>query len=268
MQLEEIGKNRHLISYKIKGNYVILFTENEKIKILESTFSNFNLVIGQEIKQDLLKEIAFYDRKEEIKLYIESILNKRPYNVKQIYTKASAKFNSPKEVKVAIKELKEFRILDDKEYVDNYLDYFNKNNFGKYYIINFFIEQGVNRRVIDKIEFSDENEKNKAFNYFNSVKNKYVSNNFTKQKKKIYDSMIVRGFDAEVIIDLLSSLELDKDKERKNLLKDYKKAKAKLSNQYVGPMLVSRVVNRLINLGYELSMIKETIESEEEHLDD
>ena len=75
--------------------------------------------------------------------------------------------------------------------------------------------------------------------------------------------MILRGFDPEVIIDLLSHLEINTDKERKNLAKDYRKAKIKLSNKFEGSMLESRIVNRLINLGYELPMIREVINEEE-----
>ena len=37
----------------------------------------------------------------------------------------------------------------------------------------------------------------------------------------------------------------------------------KLSNKFEGSMLESRIVNRLINLGYELPMIREVINEEE-----
>ena len=162
-----------------------------------------------------------------------------------------------------MKDLKQSSIVDEKDYIDNYLEYFKKNNYGKYFIMNYFIEQGTRKDFVNKLVFNEDEEKEKARNYFDSVKNKYVGSNFTKQKKKLYDLMILRGFDPEVIIDLLSHLEINTDKERKNLAKDYRKAKIKLSNKFEGSMLESRIVNRLINLGYELSMIREVINEEE-----
>ena len=263
MQLEEIGSIRHLINYKIKGNHAILLTENEKIKIFLATFNYFKLKINQEISRNLLVEIARYDKREEVKIYLKGLLYKRPYNEKQLYQKALAKFDSPKEVALAMKDLKQSSIVDEKDYIDNYLEYFKKNNYGKYFIMNYFIEQGTRKDFVNKLVFNEDEEKEKARNYFDSVKNKYVGSNFTKQKKKLYDLMILRGFDPEVIIDLLSHLEINTDKERKNLAKDYRKAKIKLSNKFEGSMLESRIVNRLINLGYELPMIREVINEEE-----
>ena len=131
MQLEEIGSIRHLINYKIKGNHVILLTENEKIKIFLATFNYFKLKINQEINRNLLVEIARYDKREEVKIYLKGLLYKRPYNEKQLYQKALAKFDSPKEVALAMKDLKQSSIVDEKDYIDNYLEYFKKNNYGK-----------------------------------------------------------------------------------------------------------------------------------------
>ena len=113
MQLEEIGSIRHLINYKIKGNHVILLTENEKIKIFLATFNYFKLKINQEISRNLLVEIARYDKREEVKIYLKGLLYKRPYNEKQLYQKALAKFDSPKEVALAMKDLKQSSIFDD-----------------------------------------------------------------------------------------------------------------------------------------------------------
>ena len=185
MQLEEIGSIRHLINYKIKGNHVILLTENEKIKIFLATFNYFKLKINQEISRNLLIEIARYDKREEVKIYLKGLLYKRPYNEKQLYQKALAKFDSPKEVALAMKDLKQSSIVDEKDYIDNYLEYFKKNNYGKYFIMNYFIEQGTRKDFVNKLAFNEDEEKEKARNYFDSVKNKYVGSNFTKQKKKI-----------------------------------------------------------------------------------
>ena len=123
----------------------------------------------------------------------------------------------------------------------------------------------MKEELIKKLDFDEENEKRKALNYFDSIKNKFVSNNFAKQKKKIYDRMLQRGFNISVILDVLNNLKINEESEKERLRKDFKKVKMKYfitnDNQVDAN---SKIVNKLINKGYSLEDINEIIESDED----
>ena len=123
----------------------------------------------------------------------------------------------------------------------------------------------MKEELIKKLDIKKKKEKRKALNYFDSIKNKFVSNNFAKQKKKIYDRMLQRGFNITVILDVLNNLKINEESEKERLRKDFKKAKMKYfitnDNQVDAN---SKIVNKLINKGYSLEDINEIIESDED----
>lgn len=267
MRLEEVGKNELTIkNIKDKGSKVIVtFNNDDKIKLLHTTFLEFNLHEGDILDIELGKEIRNFEEKQEIIRYLKGLILKKPYNEKELFKKAYSKFKNFHSIKDAIKELKAYSLIDDKEYIDNYLDYFNKNNYGKYFIINFFRTSGLKEELTSNLVFDANTEKNKAKNYFDSIKNKFVSNNFAKQKKKIYDRMLQRGFDIDVIVDLINSLKVDETREKERLEKDFKKAKMKyfITNDNEVDAN-SKVINKLIDKGYTLEDINEVIDSDED----
>lgn len=265
MHLEEVGKTELIIKeIKDKGSKVILiFTNDEKLKIYKTTYLKFNLASGEVITPELGKEIVKFETQEEIVKYLKGLIAKRPYTEKVLLKKALAKFRDYHLVKNAINDLKSFKLIDDKDYIENYLDYFDKNNFGQYFIINFFRSNGLSEKMINELNFDEENEKRKAKNYFDSVKNKVVSNNFAKQKKKIYERMLLRGFNIEIILDVLNDLKIDIKAEHEKLERDYRKVKNKyfMTND-VKLDVNAKIVNKLIDKGYNLDDINEIIEKD------
>ncbi len=265
MHLEEVGKTELIIKeIKDKGSKVILiFTNDEKLKIYKTTYLKFNLASGEVITPELGKEIVKFETQEEIVKYLKGLIAKRPYTEKVLLKKALAKFRDYHLVKNAINDLKSFKLIDDKDYIENYLDYFDKNNFGQYFIINFFRSNGLSEKMINELNFDEENEERKAKNYFDSVKNKVVSNNFAKQKKKIYERMLLRGFNIEIILDVLNDLKIDIKAEHEKLERDYRKVKNKyfMTND-VKLDANAKIVNKLIDKGYNLDDINEIIEKD------
>ena len=265
MHLEEVGKTELIIKeIKDKGSKVILiFTNDEKLKIYKTTYLKFNLASGEVITPELGKEIVKFETQEEIVKYLKGLIAKRPYTEKVLLKKALVKFRDYHLVKNAINDLKSFKLIDDKDYIENYLDYFDKNNFGQYFIINFFRSNGLSEKMINELNFDEENEERKAKNYFDSVKNKVVSNNFAKQKKKIYERMLLRGFNIEIILDVLNDLKIDIKAEHEKLERDYRKVKNKyfMTND-VKLDANAKIVNKLIDKGYNLDDINEIIEKD------
>ena len=268
MQLEDTG--RKILSIKQKGNKYIVEFPFSKVKLHSSTFNKFDLKVGDVISESLAYEIASFEKKEEILSYAKSLASKKPYSERDLIKLINKKFACPKELRLALKELKKSNILDDEVFLKNYLTYFDENLYGKYYILNFCKSHGVTETAIRKITFDDNKEALKAKEYFESIKNKFLRFTFAKQKRKIYDAMLERGFSVDAILNVLDNLKIDVDKEQKELIKDYKKIKNKvLTKSTNGIDKYSKIVNKLIDKGYSLSMIHRAMSLDKEgKLDD
>lgn len=266
MQQENTGKFIEIIKIKVKDDKVIVEykeeEQNKKVKIMYKTFENHNFKEGT-MKLSEFLFILKSDYQNEIRKYIINLMVKKPYSKKDVIEKCNNKFcEYPKDlINDVIEELEDEKIIDDKEYVLTYLEYFNSSFYGKYYIMNYFKGKNIDSKILDKLTFEYNDEKEKAKKYFDLIKNKYVSSNFIKQKKKIYEAMLRRGFDNEIINSVLSSLNVDKEKEKKLLLKDYKKAKEKFQKLEEFERK-DKIISSLVNKGYRYGEIIDLIHNE------
>lgn len=263
----EIGNINVLKEISAKEEYVTLNFDSFKLKILPETYEEFRFCVGIEYEKDTILECIAKNQKNEIVRYGINKFSKKNYCSNEIKNKIYKKFDDyPKEIiEEAIEILKTNHFIDDKSYVEQYLEYFTVGCYGKYYITNFFNSQKIDQSIIDEIEYDDEVEKTKAQRYFGLIKNKYVSNNFAKQKKKMYENLLRRGFDVALISELLSTLEIDEAKEEKALIKSYFKEKNKiLSKKENDDSITNKLISKLVAKGYSYGKILELIKKDEE----
>ncbi len=263
----EIGNKIVLKEFNAKEEYVTLNFGDFKLKILPETYEEFKFLVGNEYEKDTILECIAENKKNEIVRYGVSKFAKKNYCSNEIKKKINKKFcDYPCEIiEEAIEILKTNNFIDDNFYVEQYLEYFNVGCYGKYYIINFFNSQKIDKNIVDKIEFDEELEKEKAKRYFELIKNKYVSNNFVKQKKKIYENLLRRGFDVSLISKLVNTLEIDENKEEKALLKAYLKEKNKvLSEKNEDESITNKIISKLVSKGYSYEKITELINKDEQ----
>ena len=263
----EIGNKIVLKEFNAKEEFVALNFGDFKLKILPETYEEFKFLVGNEYKKETILECIAENKKNEIVRYGVSKFAKKNYCSNEIKKKINKKFSDyPSEtIDEAIEILKANNFIDDKFYVEQYLEYFTVGCYGKYYIINFFNSQKIDKNILDQIEFNDELEKEKAKRYFELIKNKYVSNNFVKQKKKIYENLLRRGFDVSLISELVSTLEIDENREEKALLKAYLKEKSKiLAQKNEDESITNKIVSKLVSRGYSYEKITELIKKDEQ----
>ena len=266
MPLERIGndvKSIEITDVEIKESkviieYILNDDEREKIKVSYFSYEECPLEVGK-VSVETFNKIIKEENKNIIKNYISDLLVKRPYSKAEVLTKTYDKFEHlEEEINEVVKELEEVKLLDDQDYVTIFLDHFNSSYYGKYYIINYFKEKEINDVYIDSLSFPIDLEKEKAHKYFEIIKNKYVSNNIIKQKKKISEQMLKRGFDLEIIDDVISTLEIDEAKEKELLKKDYNKALQKYKKREDKDNLI---ISYLVNVGYKLGDVEDYINS-------
>ena len=258
MQSENHGNLK--LKYKVRSEYVVFDIDGEKYKISKEFFDELDLE-NLEKNENLIDQIKSDAKVQEIVNYCKKLALKKPYSESQLIKKINKKYNNPKELKKAFAILRNSNLFDDQKYLENYKEYFDNNLYGKYYIMNYFRNQNVKQRLIDSLEFDEEFEMEKAKKFFNQMKNKYIRNNYAKQKKKIYDLMLFRGFSVEIILEVLNGLEINEDKEKNRLISSYKKIKNRLSrnSKYQGIDINSKIVNKLIMQGYNYSLISEVM---------
>lgn len=265
MQLEDTGNK--ILKIKIKNDKVTIETENDKYKICCDTFKMLGLDVGDTLTISTLKAMKNIERRNEILKYATNLLTRRPYSEKELIKKINQKFSYPRELKSVIFTLKKTDLLNEKEYLINYIDYFNKNYFGKYFIVNFFRTRGVKDELINSIKFDEKVEKEKALAYLDTIRNKYISGSFARQKRKIYDTMLERGFQVEIILEILDELKINSEVEKKQLAKSYKKYKEKYKDlKLKGVDAEAKIVSKLIECGYPLNLIQEIIKSDKEEI--
>lgn len=262
MQEENIG-NFKINKIVLNGDKKIVFIKKDSYEIYNYYFDDLNIKEGLEYDCSKLDEIKKVVEQSKIMDYILSLTRKKIKTCYEIKNKCLKKFDNEKNIDEAISLLKKYKVIDDKFFVEAYLYVLNEECYGKYYIINFFKHKNVEESIIKTLIFDEESEIEKARKYFEEVKNFYVSTNYVKQKKKIYDCLLKRGFDVEIILNLLYNLKINKEKEYKILEKDYSKMKDKYSKKYTGRELNNKIVNALISKGYNYSDISEFINSEE-----
>ncbi len=266
MQLEKTGNYIEIVKIKIKDDKVLIDYKNddkkiERIKISYQTYEEHFLKEGSLLKSELEKIIK-EDTKNKIKKYISTLLMRKPYSKNDLLLKCLDKYKNDKIlVYQVIKEAERAKIIDDREYILTYLEYFNNSLYGKYYITNYFHEKEISSDIIDEIKFDEEYEKEKAKRYFELIKNKYVSSNFAKQKRRISETMLKRGFDLEIINDLLKSLNINHEVEKRKLMKEYLKLKEK-------DLKKEHIISSLVNKGYELEEVEALINSDNSNNDE
>ncbi len=255
MRLEEIGDNNIILNINAEKHETILVFENFEIQFPNELYAQYSFSVNESLSKErvakLLKDIEIYSIIEKIK----KKFSKKLYSEHEVESVIKERGFAGDIANLVIENLKKEGIVDDEKYVQVALNALNNDYYGKYYIINYFKIKGVPDEIVYNIVFDEKYEFTKAEKYFESIHNLFVSKNFAKQKKKIYDEMVKRGFTIDIILKVLNGLKIDRSKENERLNKDYEKAYTKLSKGFTGHNLNTKIANYLINKGYEYDEI-------------
>jgi len=261
VQEEKNGNLVKLKKVKEKGDLTILYFSNgEKYTVFTNFILDYALKIDALYSIQLLSIIARVEEKTLLYRYTINLTNKKLFSKAELKVKLNEKFkDSSNLIDEIIAELESYKLIDDSYYASTYKEYLDSIYYGKYYIINFLNKKQIDKEIIGNLIFDTEKEEEKALEYFNQIKNLYVSKNFTKQKRSLYSTMLNRGFSIDVILSVLNNLYVDKNVEFKSLKNDYDKFVNKNRNKYNEDELETRVINFLVTKGYLFEDIKEFI---------
>ena len=238
---------------KLKNNkYQIEFDNNEKIITYDETILKYNLLYKKELSEkeinDIIKSNDYYNVYNDMVKF----LTKKYHSKKECFDYMK-KYNLKDDDKKRI-----VSDLNDINYTKAYVyDRFHLSNDGLNKIKNNLLVQNISENIIDnELKLISKDEIISKLNKLISKKMKFAKGSSFMVKQKIYNDLIMLGYEKSLIdscfdteIDDSKSLEKEFDK----YLKQYSKKEQDLNK------LCLKLKQKLYQKGYSLSKIEEII---------
>lgn len=242
---------------KLKLKYKVETTEN-KYSFSEETIIKYSLFKGREITKEeldliLAEEIQFALMNKAINYLsyqARSVSEVRKYLIEKEATESIAD--------VIIEKISNLGYLNDEALVKSLLDYVIRSKKGPRILEQKLTQKEIDEDLINSTirKYSEELEEEVVADLLESLLPRYKTYPKKKQKMLVYQKLLRDGFSSEVINNYLNRANFI-DESDEELLHDIKK----LLNRYeeVDYKTRSKVINKLMNKGYEYSKIMECI---------
>lgn len=239
-------------SYKKKTSniYEITLSNNEKISLYDDVILKYELLIKKEIDDQLKEKI--YEENSYLECYYKAVkyLNTKLRTEKEIRKKL-ADYNN-KIVDYTIRRLYDEGYINNSMYIKAYInDEVNFKLIGPNKILKDLMQKGYkNEEVTNYLDTIDKCIWDNKINKFISKKiqsNHKLSGQILKQK--IYQDLLLKGFEKQSINNNIEDFEFDDDKAIYE--KEYSKIKNKLSKKYSNDELIYRINIELRKKGFK-----------------
>lgn len=264
MQLEKNGK--YIIKeIKFKKNSIVLVVNDETYKISNSTYSHFYLYKDKKLSKDELNEILKYEEEAKIKDYLFKLVSSSLYSKKQIEEKLNKKKVNKKTKEKLIDELILKGYLDDKNFAYEKFEILERKNFGKNKIIKTLLNDGIDKKIIDELDF--DNEENKARINLNKYILMHKNSSYNSLKKKAYDFLLTSGFSNELSLSLIEEMILKDDEEEIKTLESVLSKYILLHRINLNDDLdKQKVISYLLRKGYKYDQINEVLRRKQDEI--
>lgn len=254
-EIEEIKKN--------KDKYTIVI-DSKKLNVTEDDILKFDLFIGKELNEaeylDLIDSIQYNMLLSKTLKYITY----QPRSKKEIdvYFKKCDVNEKIKDKVLNI--LIEYKYINDDELAESIYEYEkNIKKKGPKAIKQKLLLKGVSKeKIMELISLYDEKMESENIEY---IVDKEVKKNqrfpIKKRKRIILDKLIRDGFSQDLVYDKVEGLKLE-DESYSELLKEVDKLKKKYCKEK-SFQAKQKIINNLINKGFEYSMICKVLNSDE-----
>lgn len=235
----------------------------KEISLHPSVYSDFYLYVGKTLENDVFNDIK---ESNKIAKYFDiayNLISKKEYSSLLLKRKLIEKDIDKKYIERIISTLVEKGLIDDERYAMDYKELLEVKLYGKNYIIKFLKEAGINENYINKLEFDNEQEKiNKLILVLIKKRSK---ESYLIMKKHLYQDLYIRGYESELINEIISSIEeCDEEKEKNNCLRDYQKYMRIYQGKYSKNECASRIITSLMRKGYSYDIIKKVMEEQDD----
>jgi regulatory protein len=199
-KIENQKKNKERFNVFIDGQFACGINGDTLVK--------FGLSTNDEIKEETLNDIKNFDEYLYSKKISYDFLSYRIRSVKEIKDKLKLKEISQGTIEKTIAHLKELKLLDDEEFARQLVKEKLANKpSGKAVLKQKLYQKGIpaeiTKRVLEET-FNDSNEKEFVKEIFNKYFGKVKGLDVFKQRKKMFDYLARKGFDFEIIKEVIN----------------------------------------------------------------
>ncbi len=202
-----IKKKRYSKKYFV--NFVD-FT-HDSIELGLDVIMKFNITKDLEIEDDVIEEAISEQSVKDAKLAAYNYVSYKPRSEFEVREKLRTKDYSQDNIDLAILFLYEFKLLDDEQFAQSYIEGYIRNKpSGKYKLIHELNKRGVEESLISKSidkYYPDENALELALLAAKKHLKKVAYKPKEKQKKLTTDFLSRRGFDWDIINKAIDKLQ-------------------------------------------------------------
>ena len=216
--MKKNNKSMIIISVmKEKQNFNIILDNGEKINVTEDILISYNLFKGSEISEAELLSIK------------KNTVNSKGLQLAYVYLKKQLRTKKEvqeflKKHKVSndalekiVKKLHDLQLINDKTYAESYVR--TKaclSQKGPQLIKQNLLKKGVSENVINNAlleYFSNDQQINNANKLAVKLAKKYQTKSYKERLQKVYQGLIIKGFNSDIAKEAVESLELIKDED-------------------------------------------------------
>ena len=160
---------------------------------------------------------------------------------------------------MVVTKLKKAKLINDKRYIKDYIDYADQKGYGKNKIIQELKKRGIFDTMIKDIKFSVTKETQKAKMHLPLLEKQYSNLATSDKRQHIYNSLIRNGFDVDVAIEVSKKVKATpKSIENLKLKKDFAAVMAQAKRKYNTKDGVKAYLFRTLSQkGYSVGQINE-----------
>lgn len=236
-KFKKIGKNK----YK-------LFLDTTDITLYEDIILKYNLLIKNDISIEeidkMVEENSYFDAYNIALNYLETRLR----NKKEIIAYLNKKGFDSKYIDYALEKLDHLNLLDEKKYVEAYVnDRILLSLDGPYKIKKYLLDCDINQEIIDSYIgiIDDETWKERILKIIEKKKSLMKSKSYYMFINKLKNDIYNLGYDKYMIDELLCNVEYSSDA----LSKDFEKSLRKFNGDK------NKIISSLIRKGYNYDEI-------------
>ena len=260
MPSENTGKKITSIKYR-KEVVVVKFKDGDKLEIPHDIYTSYYLYENKVISKDKVEEIELRISTYKLLKYARNILIRHAYTEKKMREKLYLKGASKKEVDEIINDLKNAHLIDDKSYVEEFVNVSIRQGYGKNKIIAKLKEKGIFNENLEHLYFKDEDELKRAKSWIKKLDKRYMNYPYLAKKRHVVVALVNQGFDIDIAEEAALDISPVDPKYEYQLIKiDFKKAYEKYRNKYDGYDLRNKVYASLVSKGYMSKDIVKVLE--------
>lgn len=245
---------------RLKDRYNIFLDNEYSFSVEESVMVTYNLQKDLSLSSEKIDEIIEAQSYQKAYLMTVNYISYRMRSVKEVQTYLREKEIGTLEITKIVDSLLEKQYLDDTAFAFAFVkDKMNQTTKGPRVIKNELFEKGITGKIAENAiaEYNYDDQFDVALKWANTQQKKTSRHSHRKRRDQLRASLMQKGFDTEVINDVLAEInnEVDVTQEQASLTYQAERLLKRNSKKLEGYELTNKVKTGLYSRGFSGEMI-------------